>query len=367
MSVLLFLLSAFFVSNLYANNQASDLVILSREVDAHYRFALERYKEKQAGIAVQEMSQAIQMISSNTYLDAWRKANNVRPSLAEMQAQLSAMKSGVDLQKLEVIKAPQPRISGEISKQKPGEVKLTRQQAEAKKSETKKAERARLAAEKAKKAEEAKQAKQQAEAKKAEAKKAESARLATEKSKKAQEAQLAKQQAEATKAEAKKAENARLAAEKAKKTEALQQRAQAKQAKELAQGFTKERKGSVETSLSRQEKEQNFAQRKGIVKEKAAIRGRIFQLPVANIFIKAKKTKGESPFKVKFYGNKSYSKSDKIVYYLWDFGDGLTSTEVNPEHTFLAYMPRTFIVTLTVKDSRGNSNTAATEIEIVVN
>ena len=52
--------------------------------------------------------------------------------------------------------------------------------------------------------------------------------------------------------------------------------------------------------------------------------------PVA--VISAQPVKGYSPLKVNFSGQKSYSKSAKIVSYLWDFGDGDVSTKKNAEN-----------------------------------
>ncbi len=82
--------------------------------------------------------------------------------------------------------------------------------------------------------------------------------------------------------------------------------------------------------------------------------------PVA--VITAKPIKGYSPLIVKFSGQKSYSKSGKIISYLWDFGDGDTSTKKNPENTYWSttYGPRNFSATLTVKDAAGlTSSTTA--------
>ena len=44
-----------------------------------------------------------------------------------------------------------------------------------------------------------------------------------------------------------------------------------------------------------------------------------------------------------------------LVKWLWDFGDGSTSTEQNPKHTYLA--PGVYTVTLTVTDDTGNDYT----------
>ena len=81
----------------------------------------------------------------------------------------------------------------------------------------------------------------------------------------------------------------------------------------------------------------------------------------------AKPAKGYSPLKVNFSGQKSYSKPGKIISYLWDFGDGDTSTKKNPENTYWSttYGPRNFIATLTVRDEAGNRSSASTIIEVI--
>lgn len=86
--------------------------------------------------------------------------------------------------------------------------------------------------------------------------------------------------------------------------------------------------------------------------------------PVAVII--AKPIKGYSPLKVKFSGQKSSSKSSRIVAYDWNFGDGDTSTQKNPENTYWSttYGARNFTVTLTVKDEAGNSSSATSTIEV---
>lgn len=86
--------------------------------------------------------------------------------------------------------------------------------------------------------------------------------------------------------------------------------------------------------------------------------------PVAVII--AKPMKGYSPLKVKFSGQKSHSKSGKIVSYSWDFGDSDTSTQKNPENTYWSttYGVRKFTVTLTVKDEAGNTSSTSTIIEV---
>jgi len=86
--------------------------------------------------------------------------------------------------------------------------------------------------------------------------------------------------------------------------------------------------------------------------------------PVAVIM--AKPAKGFSPLKVNFSGQKSYSKSGRIVSYDWDFGDGDTSSNRNPENTYWSatYGTRSFTATLTVRDDAGNTSSASRVIEV---
>jgi hypothetical protein len=87
--------------------------------------------------------------------------------------------------------------------------------------------------------------------------------------------------------------------------------------------------------------------------------------PVAVIM--AKPLKGYSPLKVNFSGQKSSSKSGKIVAYAWDFGDGDTSTQKNPENTYWSttFGSRNFTVTLTVRDQEGSVSSATSTIEVI--
>jgi len=87
--------------------------------------------------------------------------------------------------------------------------------------------------------------------------------------------------------------------------------------------------------------------------------------PVAVII--AKPMKGNSPLKVNFSGQKSYSKVGKIVSYDWDFGDGDTSTKKNTENTYWSttYGLRKFTVTLTVRDEKGMTASANAIIEVM--
>lgn len=83
--------------------------------------------------------------------------------------------------------------------------------------------------------------------------------------------------------------------------------------------------------------------------------------------ITAKPEKGLSPLIVKFSGQRSTSKNGKIVAYHWDFGDGDTSTKINPENTYWSTIfgtARNFIVTLTVTDAAGATSSATSIISV---
>ena len=64
-----------------------------------------------------------------------------------------------------------------------------------------------------------------------------------------------------------------------------------------------------------------------------------------------------------FTGSDSYDEDGEIASYLWDFGDGNTSTEADPTHAYGTY--GTYIVSLTVTDDDGVNST--TTITIYVN
>lgn len=83
--------------------------------------------------------------------------------------------------------------------------------------------------------------------------------------------------------------------------------------------------------------------------------------------ISARPEKGFSPLMVHFSGNKSHSKSGKIIFYSWDFGDGDTSTKENPVNTYYSgsFEPKEFTVALTVQDSTGNTASTTTAIKVL--
>ena len=83
--------------------------------------------------------------------------------------------------------------------------------------------------------------------------------------------------------------------------------------------------------------------------------------------ILAKPLKGFSPLVVHFWGNRSYSRKARIIYYSWDFGDGDTSVKINPVNTYYSgsFDPKKFTVTLTVRDNLGNTAKASTTITVM--
>lgn len=53
---------------------------------------------------------------------------------------------------------------------------------------------------------------------------------------------------------------------------------------------------------------------------------------------------------------------DAVVAWAWDFGDGNTSTEQNPAHSYSVTVPDTFTVTLTATDEGGETDVATDEV-----
>lgn len=62
-------------------------------------------------------------------------------------------------------------------------------------------------------------------------------------------------------------------------------------------------------------------------------------------------------------GTGSYDRENSPITYLWDFGDGATSTEMSPTHTYTA--TGTFTITLIVNDGIANSLPVTTTVTVV--
>ena len=70
---------------------------------------------------------------------------------------------------------------------------------------------------------------------------------------------------------------------------------------------------------------------------------------------------GTAPLDVSFTGSNS-TDDGAIVSYSWDFGDGNTSDEADPQHTYTS--PGTYQVSLTVTDDSGLTDTATLTIVV---
>ncbi|MCM8827806.1 MAG: PKD domain-containing protein [Candidatus Omnitrophica bacterium] len=63
---------------------------------------------------------------------------------------------------------------------------------------------------------------------------------------------------------------------------------------------------------------------------------------------------------ITFQFTETSSENNDIVSWHWDFGDGQTSNERNPVHTY--FVKKTYTVHLTVKDGQGNSDTVSMKV-----
>ncbi|WP_246850470.1 ThuA domain-containing protein [Nocardioides xinjiangensis] len=80
------------------------------------------------------------------------------------------------------------------------------------------------------------------------------------------------------------------------------------------------------------------------------------------VAISASTTNGEAPLPVSFTSTVSDSENDVPLTYAWKFGDGTTSTQANPSHTYAT--PGTYVVELTVTDARGARTTRTLEVTV---
>jgi len=82
--------------------------------------------------------------------------------------------------------------------------------------------------------------------------------------------------------------------------------------------------------------------------------------------ISADKIYGPSTLSVNFTGSNSSDPEGAAITYMWDFGDGNTSTTANPSHNFTsaANTPKKYVVKLTVTDNMSMSSTDSIIISV---
>ncbi len=84
------------------------------------------------------------------------------------------------------------------------------------------------------------------------------------------------------------------------------------------------------------------------------------QPPVARIAVEPRT--GPAPLTVLFRGDGSYDPDGQVVSYYWEFGDGTTSREANPVHTYeqaMGYEPRLYVT-----DDRGATTMEIAYVEV---
>jgi subtilase family serine protease len=86
--------------------------------------------------------------------------------------------------------------------------------------------------------------------------------------------------------------------------------------------------------------------------------------PIA--IISANPITGSTPLTVRFYGDKSYDPDGTITSYRWSFGDGFTSSKINPTHIYNNNTSKAKIynATLVVTDSQGLSSAGRISITV---
>ncbi|GAB3257234.1 fibronectin type III domain-containing protein [Nocardioides dilutus] len=75
-------------------------------------------------------------------------------------------------------------------------------------------------------------------------------------------------------------------------------------------------------------------------------------------------TNGPSPLAVSFSSAGSSAPGGGTLSYLWDFGDGATSTAANPSHTYTTSTPRRFTARLTVSTASGASSSDTVDVTV---
>lgn len=75
---------------------------------------------------------------------------------------------------------------------------------------------------------------------------------------------------------------------------------------------------------------------------------------------------GQGPLTVQFTGANSTDPENGPLTYLWDFGDGNSSTDADPSHLFTAPagVPTTYTVTLTVRDDHNQPNSTTLVVNV---
>ena len=88
--------------------------------------------------------------------------------------------------------------------------------------------------------------------------------------------------------------------------------------------------------------------------------------PLPVVRLEADTTYGPGTLAVQFDATDSYAPFGHPVTYHWDFGDGTTSTDPAPQHTFTtaSAAPTSYRVVLTVTDTTGTANTATQLISL---
>jgi glucose/arabinose dehydrogenase len=84
------------------------------------------------------------------------------------------------------------------------------------------------------------------------------------------------------------------------------------------------------------------------------------QAPVPDL--QAAPTSGQAPLAVQFDASGSSDPDGDPITFAWDFGDGGTSTEASPQHTYV--VGGSFLATLTVSDDRNGSSTTDVLVEV---
>ncbi|WP_281323383.1 PKD domain-containing protein [Flavobacterium aestivum] len=89
-------------------------------------------------------------------------------------------------------------------------------------------------------------------------------------------------------------------------------------------------------------------------------------VPVANIRTSSPTSSATNSISVQLYSDQSYDADDVQLSYFWDFGDGQTSTLINPAHTFTTggNAPEYRTVTLTVRDPHNNVGTTTLRVNL---